>query len=797
MCGASVNYRTLDFERFSIEETLSILRSSPNGISSEEARRRLAEIGPNEVPEKREKPLFEYLKRYWGPLPWLMEATALLSYLTGRSIEAAIMIGLLVVNATLGHFHARSSKKAVEALKRRLSIKASVLRDGKWVEVDARELVPGDIIFLKLGNIVPADLKIIDGEVLVDQSALTGESLPVEKKSGDVLFSGSVIKRGEAKCVVVNTGVRTYFGKTVELVKTAKSRSLQEETVLTVTHYMFFLGLASFAVALAVGVYEKWNLADLANLGVVFLMSSVPVALPAVLTILQAYGALELSRKGALVTRLSASEDLASVDIMCFDKTGTITLNRLQVSRVDALNFDERRVVEYALYAVREESLDPLNLAIIDYAKRIGVSKGRLKLLRFVPFDPSLKRSEAFVEEDGRKLRIVLGEPRTVFKLCSYGEVEERFFEEKLDDASKKGFRSLALAVGDVDEKDLKFVGFIHMIDPPRPEAKELIGELKKLGIRPIMLTGDNEAVAREIARSVGLGERIVSVRRINNNIDIEELDGLAEVFPEDKFNIVKRFQERGHTVAVTGDGVNDAPALSQAEVGIAVENATDVAKSAASIVLVKSGLSVIVDAVRISRVIHERALTWVVNKVVKTVQAIGVLLLAMVWFRRMALTPLDMALLLLANDFLTMSIATDNQHPSLKPARWDLRRILAFSLPLALFHLAPPGIVLWMAYVHLGLDWSTARSMLLLSLVYMSQFRILQVRERRWLWSSRPGRELIVSIALTMLLFTFMALSGFIVAKLTPREAAYAFMISSMVLASEPLKVALSKRFL
>ncbi|QOJ79800.1 HAD-IC family P-type ATPase [Infirmifilum lucidum] len=612
-----------------------------------------------------------------------------------------------------------------------------------------------------------------------------------------MLFSGSIVKRGEAKCVVVNTGSRTYFGKTVELVKAAKSRSLQEETVLAVTRYMVLLGVASLAVSLVLGAYEGWGVVELASLGVVFLMSSVPVALPAVLTILQAYGALELSRRGALVTRLSASENLASIDTACFDKTGTITLNRLQVARVDALGVDESKVVEYALYTTREESLDPLNLAIIEYSKKIGVDKSGLRLLRFIPFDPSLKRSEAFVEEDGRVLRIALGEPRTVFQLCSGSRDEEGFFEEKLADVSKRGFRTLAVAVGEEREKSLRLIGFIHLIDPPRPEAKEMIQEMKGLGVRPVMLTGNNEAAAREVARTIGLGENVVSARRTGADLDVESIDGLAEVFPEDKFNIVKKLQERGHVVAVTGDGVNDAPALSQAEVGIAVENATDAAKSAASIVLVKSGLSVIVDAVRISRVTHERALTWVVNKVVKTTQAIGVVLLAMVWFRRMALTPLDMALLLLANDFLTMSIATDNQYPSLKPARWDIRRILAFSLPLALFYLVPSSIVLWTAYVHLGLDWSTSRSMLLLSLVYMSQFRILQVRERRWFWSSRPCRELIISMTLTTLVFTLMALSGFIVTRLTPRGVAYALVASSMVLVSNPLKVALSKRFL
>ncbi|RDD53637.1 MAG: plasma-membrane proton-efflux P-type ATPase [Candidatus Korarchaeota archaeon NZ13-K] len=773
-----------------IEEILRTLGSSPRGLSEEEAERRLRELGPNEVTERKENPLLKYLRRYWGPLPWLMEATAILSYLTGRVLEAGIMIALLVMNATLGHLHARSSRRAIESLRRRLRVKVSVLRDGRWVEKDARELVPGDVIFLRLGSMVPADSRIIEGELLVDQSALTGESLPVERRRGEILFSGSLVKRGEAKCVVVSTGSRTYYGRTIELVKSADSRSLQEETILTVMRNMFFLGVIGLAIAFAVGIYEGWRLFDLISLGIVFLMSSVPVALPAVLTILQAYGAIEMSRRGILVTRLGASEDLAAVDVMCFDKTGTLTLNRLRVAQIDALNVSEEKLLEYASCVAREESLDPLELAIIERTRGIGV--GRLRLLKLTPFDPSLKRREATVEEDGRMIRIALGEPHTILGLCEQGEAERRFLEEKLSEASSKGLRTLAVAAGNENDPNLRFLGLIHMLDPPRPESGELIRELRDLGVRPMMLTGDNEAVAREIARLVGLGEKVISVRRIREGVDIEELDGLAEVLPEDKFDIVRGLQQRGHIVAVTGDGVNDAPALSQADVGIAVEGATDAAKSAASIVLVRSGLSVIVDAVRISRVIHERALTWVVNKIVKILQTIGVMLLAMLWIRRMALTPLDMALLLIANDFLTMSIATDNQTPSKKPARWEMRRILEFSLPMGLLYVIPPLAVLWLA-LHLGLDWSTSRGMLLLSLIYTSQFRILQARERGFFWRSRPGRELILSMLGTSSIFTLMALAGFIVPRLTLGEVSLALALSSTILLTDPLKVALA----
>jgi H+-transporting ATPase len=687
MLKESRTYSVRDMENMSIKEVIAYLSSSEEGLSSEEVSRRLKEYGFNEVPEKKKNPLLEYLKRYWGPLSWLMEITIITSIVAEKILEAEIIAFLLVLNATIGFLHSRSSEKTVQLLKKKLSVKVSVLRDGNWREVDARELVPGDIIFLRIGSIVPADAKVINGNLLVDQSALTGESLPVEVGPGGIIYSGSIVKRGEARCIVVATGTKTYFGKTIELVKEAKTTSMQEEAVLKITRYMLYAGLVALAVSIPIGIMEKWSVFSLIDLAVVFLMSCVPVALPAVLTIMQAYGSMELSKRNVLVTRLSAVEDIGAVNVACLDKTGTITLNQLEVVGVKGYGFTEKDVVLYAVLASREEAHDPLNDAIITYGKRIGVTRDLCKELSFTPFEPSLKRSEAVALCGNEKVRAILGEPKTVLSLCTNNEHLKDKVLQDIEEASRKGARTLAVAVQRGDSREVTFAGLIHLMDPPRPDAREMILKLREHGVRPVMLTGDNVAIAKETAKNVAIGERIFSVREImSKDVKLEDIideaDGLAEVYPEDKFNVVKALQSKGYRVAMTGDGVNDAPALSQAEAGIAVKQATDAAKAAASLVLLEDGLSVIVDAITVGRILHQRALTWVINKITKTLQTILVILVGMLWLRKMTITPMGMAVLLLANDFLTMTISTDNAQPSKKPATWNVKNIMIFSPP-------------------------------------------------------------------------------------------------------------------
>ena len=801
MLKESRTYSVRDMENMSIKEVIAYLSSSEEGLSSEEVSRRLKEYGFNEVPEKKKNPLLEYLKRYWGPLPWLMEITIITSIVAEKILEAEIIAFLLVLNATIGFLHSRSSEKTVQLLKKKLSVKVSVLRDGKWIEVDARELVPGDIIFLRIGSIVPADAKVINGNMLVDQSALTGESLPVEVGPGGIIYSGSIVKRGEARCIVVATGTKTYFGRTIELVKEAKTTSMQEEAVLKITRYMLYAGLVALAVSIPIGIMEKWSVFSLIDLAVVFLMSCVPVALPAVLTIMQAYGSMELSRRNVLVTRLSAVEDIGAVNVACLDKTGTITLNQLEVVGVKGYGFTEKDVVLYAVLASREEAHDPLNDAIITYGKRIGVTRDLCKELSFTPFEPSLKRSECVALCGNEKVRAILGEPKTVLSLCTNNEHLKDKVLQDIEEASRKGARTLAVAVQRGDSREVTFAGLIHLMDPPRPDAREMILKLREHGVRPVMLTGDNVAIAKEIAKNVAIGERIFSVREImSKDVKLEDIideaDGLAEVYPEDKFNVVKALQSKGYRVAMTGDGVNDAPALSQAEAGIAVKQATDAAKAAASLVLLEDGLSVIVDAITVGRILHQRALTWVINKITKTLQTILVILVGMLWLRKMTITPMGMAVLLLANDFLTMTISTDNARPSKKPATWNVKNIMIFSLPLSIAMLIPPVIVTYISPSVLNSSWNATVSAVLLSLIYTSQVRILMVRERNWLWSSRPGRELTISLLGTLIVFTLLAYTGIIFTELTPNLLLVVATTSLIPLVFEPLKVYLTKKY-
>jgi H+-transporting ATPase len=789
---------TREFERMEVEEAFNVLGSSPEGLSEEEARKRLAVYGFNEVPEKRENLALAYLRRYWGPLPWLMEAAIVVSYAAGRLFETEVMLFLLVLNATLGFAHERSSKRVVELLRKQLRVEVRVRRGGEWKVVDARELVPGDVILLRLGSAVPADVKVFEGKLLVDQSALTGESLPVEVGEGGVAYAGSIVRGGEAKCLVVNTGARTFFGRTVELVKQAKARSQQERVILAFTRYMMVAGIAALLIALPVALAEGWPPARMLDLAVTILMGAVPVALPAVLTIMQAYAALELSRRGVLVTRLSAAEDAGAVSVACFDKTGTLTENKLQVVEVKPFGFSERDVLLFASLAASEGARDPIDEAVLRRAREAGVDRGSCRIESYTPFDPHIKRSEAVAVCGGKRVRVAMGEPRTIVGLCGAGGEEAGKVLREVEEASRRGLRTLAVAVGE-DGGGMRVAGLLHLLDPPRRDSAELLAKLRELGVRPVMLTGDNALVAREVARMAGVGERVVSVKELRERgASLEEVvdsvDGLAEVFPEDKFNVVKAFQSRGHVVAMTGDGVNDAPALSQAEVGIAVAGATDAAKAAASMVLLEEGLKPIVDAVTVGRVLHERALTWVLNKAAKTLQTVVVVLAGMLWLHRLALEPYQMALLLAANDFLTMSVSTDNARPSKRPARWDMKPVAALSAVLAAAMSVPPLLALAVS-LGSGMGWERATAAVLLSLIYTSQFRLLMVRERGWLWSSKPSRALTLSIAGTFAAFTALALTGVLLPRFSAGEILEILGISSTCLLAEPAKTLLARR--
>jgi H+-transporting ATPase len=776
---------TSEYKKISLEETLKFLEATKDGLSQSEVTNRLRIFGYNEIVEKKKNPFLKFLLRYWGPMPWLLELAMGLSFALKHYLEGIIIFVLLTVNAIIGQLHSRGSQKAVELLKKKLAIKAKVLRDGKWVMAEAKEIVPGDIISVGLGDIVPADAGILSGELSIDQSALTGESLPVDTHQSDIIYSSSTVRRGEAKCVVVNTGANTYFGKTAELVKVAKPKSHQEEIMMTIIKYMMYLGIAAFLSVLAFGllVHQKEHMVTVLTFAVIFLMGAVPVALPAVLTIVQAVGAMELVKKGVLVTRLDSIEDAASIDVLCLDKTGTITQNKLSVTdSIPFSGYKKEDVIAIATSASKEEGMDLIDLAIIEYAKTIGIDINAYKQISYTPFNPSTKRTEAIIEADGKRFKGIKGAAQTVISMCRGIDKDTMDKTNRtLEEFSRKGYRTIAVARSEGEDMDnLKLVGFVPLSDPPREDSITMIEEAKKVGIKPMMLTGDNMAIGKEIAGKVGIGGNIIRMADIEGLSEDEQMkivgesDGFAEIYPEDKYKIVKLLQSRGHMVGMTGDGANDAPALKQAEMGIAVSNSTDVAKASASIVLTEPGLRVIIDAIEVSRKTYQRMLTWVINKVTKVIQFIGLLTAGFFLLRMMVLSLLDTALLVFANDFVTMSLATDNVKYTSNPNKWNVKNITLASLIIGMLLIVEGIIVILVGSNYFHLEGQKLQTFVMLLLVFTSQFRVLAVRERRRFWSSRPGNALLLSTVATLTVFTLMGVYGIFV----PALAAYQVLI-------------------
>ncbi len=756
----------------SAEDVLHNLETSEDGLTSQEADGRLRRFGYNEIQEAKPNPILEFLKRYWGPMPWLLEIAIVLTIILKHYTESVIIFTLLTMNAIIGYLQSRNSHKAVELLKKSLEIKAQVFRDKKWVVLDARGIVPGDIIMLKLGDVVPADCYLLSGELSVDQSALTGESMPISVVAADVIYSGSAVKRGEAKCVVLNTGANTYFGKTVELVKVAKPKSKQEELMLTIVKYMMYLGIAASVIVSVYGIYLQKDILFILSFVVTFLIGAIPVALPAVLTIVQAAGAMELSKKGVLVTKLDCIEDAASIDIFCFDKTGTITQNQLSV--VDSTPFGSYKkdeLIQLAAQASKEEGMDPIDTAIIAYAKSSGLMPSYDNQIRFIPFSPETKRTEAVIMDQGKEITIMKGAVPTILDLCENSDMDSSMSEavNQTDNAfSEKGFRSLAVAV--TADGQTHFVGLLAIADPPREDSAEMISKIRDLGIKPIMITGDSAPIAREVATQVGIGGRILPASELKGASSEEQLkliqenDGFAEVFPEDKYQIVKLLQESGHLVGMTGDGVNDSPALKQAELGTAVSEATDVAKASASIILTMPGLSEIIDAVDVSRKTYQRMLTWVINKITKVVEVVLLLTIGFFLFHNILVSLLGMSLLVFANDFVTMSIATDRVQSTASPNKWNLKDITVSSSLLGILFTLEDLFVIWLGIHAFNLPFEQLQTVVLLTLVFNTQFRMLIVRERKHFWSSRPSLSLLVINIITIIAFALLGVSGLII---------------------------------
>lgn len=770
---------TAEYKGMDIKQAFKTLDSGIEGLTETEASNRTKQFGYNEVVEKKKSIIIDFFARFWGPIPWLLEIAVFFCWVLGDHADGFLIFLLLLMNVVIGFINDNNSQKALELLKKKLSIDSRVLRNGKISVKPARELVPGDVITIRLGDVVPADVKVIEGKVSVDQSALTGESLPIEATEGEILYTSSIIKRGEAKCIVINTGTNTYFGKTVSLVNIAKPQSRQEKVMLDISRYMIYLGALAFVIVLWHAYQIDTTLKMVLTFAVLFIGGGIPVALPIMFTVSQATGAGELAKRGILVTRLDAIENAASVEVLCLDKTGTITKNELEVSEVVPLSgSDEGEVLLSASLASNEENMDVIDNTIFEYCKTKKISWKGFKKTSFKPFDPSTKRTEAVVEVKGKKGLFIKGAPQIVLSLCATDKKLQTLVSSKVDEFSRKGCRALGIAKSDNGKSDsLEFIGLLALADPLRPDSKAMISEIKNEGVKPKMLTGDNMAVATEIAGQAAIGNNLIrmnDVKDFNYKEKAEKIyncDGIAEIYPEDKFSIVKMLQSLGYMVGMTGDGVNDAPALKQAEMGVAVSNATDVAKAAASMVILEPGTRVIIEAIHISRQIYQRMLTWAINKITKSIQFLILLTLGFFWFEDVIVSITGLLVLVFINDFLTLTLATDNAPNSANPNKWNLKNLTISSFFLALLY---TFLGIWLIYVSVHdfkLDLKGVQTIVLLYFVYTSLFRVFIVRERKHFWSSVPSNGVILTIGISTILFTIMALYGWVIEPLPAYE--------------------------
>lgn len=738
------------------------------GLTSEQAAQKFKEIGPNAIAETKTNPLKRFILRFWGPIPWMLEISAILELVVGKYVEAIVIIALLLFNNIMGFLHEGKAEKALELLKQKLTVKARVLRDNKWTLVDASFLVPEDIIHLRMGDFVPADIKLIDGHVQLDQSALTGESLPIEADPGATAYSGSIVKRGEATGIVVATGKNSYFGKTAELVRIAKTKSNLSALIFKIVKYIMYgdVGLALIFVVYAIVTHMSIISAIVFIL--IILIAAVPIALPATYTLSTALGAVELSKEGVLTTKLSAIEESSSMTLLCSDKTGTLTENKLILEEIVPVNgYSKEQFLEYAMMASDESSQDPLDDAIFKIANSINI-KVKGKRISFTPFDPAIKRTEAVYEINDKKVKVYKGQTKTILSLSKEG-INKLEYEKIETELALKGERVLSVAadVGD----GVEFIGLLGFLDPEREDSKLLISELKNLGVRVVMLTGDTPTTAKTIAKRLGIGERVCSreemleiVKSGSKNI-CANVDAFAGIYPEDKYDIAKSLQDSGFVIGMTGDGVNDSPALKQAEVGIAVSNATDVAKAAASIVLTQPGLINIVSAVKTSREIFQRMLTWILNKIAKTIEISIFTVLSVMITHSFVVSPLFVILLLFTNDFVTMSISTDNVTYSPKPNNWKVKNMIMGSAPMGIFELIFSfGALAYLELMHF--PFPQIQTLVFFVMVLTGQAVLYLVRTGGHFYKRMPSKYMIIATIGDIVLLSIMACFGILIPK-------------------------------
>ncbi|MFZ0495062.1 MAG: plasma-membrane proton-efflux P-type ATPase [Methylocella sp.] len=768
--GSKPNARD-DLKSLPLLEVEKKLGSSPEGLSQAEAQKRLTQYGPNEIEEKETNPFLKFLTYFWGPIPWMIEVAVILSAVARHWPDFVIILLLLLANAVVGFWEEHQAGNAIAALKAKLAIKARVKRDGKWINPAARELVPGDVIRLRLGDIVPADARLLEGDpVEVDQAALTGESLPATRKSGDAVFSGSIIRQGEIGALVYATGANTYFGKTAQLVQEAHTVSHFQRAVLKIGDYLIILAVVLVAVIIATAILRGDPILTTLQFALVLTVAAIPVAMPTVLSVTMAVGARLLAKKEAIVTRLSAIEELAGVDILCSDKTGTLTQNKLTLGDPFSVNhISADQVILHAALASRADDKDTIDLAVLGGLKNDQALKG-YQVVHFQPFDPVHKRTEATVKDaDGKEFKVAKGAPQVILELSANAAQVKPAVGKAVNDFAAHGFRSLGVARAEEDGK-WQFLGVLPLFDPPRDDAKATIATARQMGVSVKMVTGDALAIARETAKKLGMGTNILDASGFGDTKrhetaalaeSIEKADGFAQVFPEHKFHIVDVLQQGGHIVGMTGDGVNDAPALKKADCGIAVSGATDAARAAAAIVLMTPGLSVIIDAIKESRKIFQRMNSYAIYRIAETLRVLLFMTLSILIFNFYPLTAVMIVMLALLNDGAILSIAYDNVHYKNQPEAWNMRLVLGIATVLGVV-----GPIASFGLFYLGdrvfhLDRPHIQTLMYLMLSVAGHLTIFQTRTRGPFWSIRPARILLIAVFGTQALATLIAVYG------------------------------------
>ncbi|MBX3524805.1 MAG: plasma-membrane proton-efflux P-type ATPase [Rhodoblastus sp.] len=766
------------------------------GLSDAEATRRLAQFGENTLAEHRVGVIERLAHFFWGPIPWMIEVAAILSGLLRHWDDLSIILAMLFINAGVGFWQEYKADNAIELLKRRLALQARVRRDGVWKDIEARLVVPGDLVLVKLGNVVPADLKLVDGAYLsVDQSALTGESLPVDRKIGDEVYSGSIAKQGEMSGVVTATGMNAYFGKTAGLVQQAKRTSHFQRAVLRIGNFLILITIGLVLVIGLAALFRHDPLFETIQFALILTVASIPVALPAVLSVTMAVGAERLARMKAIVSRLVAIEEMAGMDMLCSDKTGTLTKNELTLGRPQpARDLSSDELLRAAALASRRSAPDAIDAAIL--AATPAQEADTRRVAAFRPFDPVSKRAEADIEQAGRAFSVAKGAPQAIIDLCRPDDALKAAITAEVDADAAHGYRTLGVARAD-EPGHWRYLGLLPLFDPPRDDSAQTIAMARAMGVDIKMVTGDHEAITREIAGQLGLGQEIVVASNIFGADAalpvadrIAAADGFARVFPEHKFAIVKALQAEGRIVGMTGDGVNDAPALKQADVGIAVSGATDAARAAADLVLTAPGLSVITDAIEEARRIFERMTGYAIYRIAETLRLLLFMTASILVFNFYPVTAIMVVLLALLNDLPIMMIAYDNAPSAPTPVRWDMGRVLTIATALGVYGVIESFVLFWILRDYLTLPASTMQALIFLKLLVSGHMTIYLTRNKGPVWERPlPGWRLVVPAEITQIVGTlavaygwFMAPTGWKLALLVWAYTLVSFLIAMTV---------------